>query len=183
MADVILDLCGGTGSWSKPYKAAGYRVISVDTWFGRGDVRLMEFDPDLMPVRGILCAPPCTHFAASGAQYWDAKGNSALIHGLSIVDACLRAIVFYKPKWWALENPKGRLINYIGSPTMVFEPYEYGDPYTKLTYLWGSFTQPKKTPVDPWLGSFTHDDGGRRSTHDRSITPSGFANAFFVANP
>ena len=24
---VILDLCGGTGSWSKPYKDAGYDVL------------------------------------------------------------------------------------------------------------------------------------------------------------
>jgi len=24
---VILDLCGGTGAWSKPYKEAGYEVI------------------------------------------------------------------------------------------------------------------------------------------------------------
>lgn len=23
---IILDLCGGTGSWSKPYKEAGYDV-------------------------------------------------------------------------------------------------------------------------------------------------------------
>ena len=28
---IILDLCGGTGSWSKPYKEAGYdvRVINI----------------------------------------------------------------------------------------------------------------------------------------------------------
>jgi len=25
----ILDLCGGTGAWSKPYKDAGYHVINV----------------------------------------------------------------------------------------------------------------------------------------------------------
>ena len=28
---IILDLCGGTGSWSKPYKEAGYdvRIITL----------------------------------------------------------------------------------------------------------------------------------------------------------
>ena len=26
---IILDLCGGTGAWSKPYKDAGYKVINV----------------------------------------------------------------------------------------------------------------------------------------------------------
>ena len=31
MSKLILDLCGGTGSWSKPYKEAGYdvRVITL----------------------------------------------------------------------------------------------------------------------------------------------------------
>ena len=27
---VILDLCGGTGSWSRPYRDAGYDVRIVD---------------------------------------------------------------------------------------------------------------------------------------------------------
>lgn len=26
MGKLILDLCGGTGSWSKPYRNAGYEV-------------------------------------------------------------------------------------------------------------------------------------------------------------
>lgn len=31
MSKLILDLCGGTGSWSKPYRDAGYdvRVITL----------------------------------------------------------------------------------------------------------------------------------------------------------
>lgn len=31
MSKIILDLCGGTGSWSKPYRDAGYdvRVITL----------------------------------------------------------------------------------------------------------------------------------------------------------
>ncbi len=62
---IILDLCGGTGAWSKPYKEA------VDT-HGENiyDVRLVtlpEHDvrtyipPD--NVYGILAAPPCTMFS------------------------------------------------------------------------------------------------------------------------
>jgi len=42
---IILDLCGGTGSWSKPYKDAGYdvRVITlpeynVTDWWPVGSV-------------------------------------------------------------------------------------------------------------------------------------------------
>ena len=45
---IILDLCGGTGSWSKPYKENGYdvRVIDPQEWleddYGTGDVRLFK---------------------------------------------------------------------------------------------------------------------------------------------
>ena len=30
MVSKILDLCGGTGAWSAPYRDAGYEVIVVD---------------------------------------------------------------------------------------------------------------------------------------------------------
>ena len=42
---IILDLCGGTGSWSKPYRDNGYdvRIIDPQEWleddYGTGDVR------------------------------------------------------------------------------------------------------------------------------------------------
>ena len=60
---LILDLCGGTGSWSKPYKDAGYdvRVVTLP----EHDVRL--YQPP-QGVYGILAAPPCTHLAGSGAR-------------------------------------------------------------------------------------------------------------------
>ena len=55
---IILDLCGGTGSWSRYYKAAGYdvRVITLPEY----DV-LTYVPPD--NVYGILAAPPCTEFS------------------------------------------------------------------------------------------------------------------------
>ena len=55
---LILDLCGGTGAWSKPYREAGYTVRSVDL---PEDVRLVEQPKE--PVHGILAAPPCTVFS------------------------------------------------------------------------------------------------------------------------
>lgn len=55
---IILDLCGGTGSWSKPYFEAGYNVINIT--LPEHDVR------DYIPpdnIYGILAAPPCTMFS------------------------------------------------------------------------------------------------------------------------
>lgn len=176
---VILDLCGGTGAWSRPYKEHGYdiRLITLPDH----DVRLY-IPPN--NVYGILAAPPCTHLASSGARWWKLKGDSALLEALSIVDACLRIILITTPTFWVLENPVGRLVHYLGRPVMYFDPCDYGDPYTKKTALWGKFNIPRKNCVNPTTKSPIHymPPSPKRSEL-RSITPTGFAEAFFRANP
>ncbi len=177
---IILDLCGAKGAWSKYYQEAGYDVRVIDILNGQ-DVRLLEFQKT--GVYGILAAPPCDHLAGSGARWWKSKGEEALLDALSIVDACLRAVILYKPRWWCLENPVGRLSHFLGKPVMTFQPYEYGDPYQKRTCLWGRFTFPKKNPVEPTEGQkiWKMAPGSERKAM-RSITPSGFARAFYEAN-
>jgi len=179
MSRIILDLCGGTGSWSKPYAEAGYdvRLVTLPT----ADVRLFEY---MNEVHGILAAPPCTVFAGSGARWWKERHDATLLDSLSVVDACIRIITACRPKWWALENPVGRLRRWIGPPVMTFNPCDYGDPYTKKTLLWGDFRPPIKSPVQATEGSKMHliPPGPERQAM-RSITPGGFARAFFEANP
>ncbi|MGD9818454.1 MAG: hypothetical protein AB7V04_07110 [Desulfomonilaceae bacterium] len=182
MNRIILDLCGGTGSWSKPYADSGYDVRVIDPYRSTGDIRLFE-KPDYA-VWGILAAPPCTHLAVSGARWWKQKGDDALLDALSVVDACIRIVTVCKPVWWVIENPVGRLTRYLGKPSMYFNPCDYGDPYTKKTALWGSFRFPLKSPVEPTEGSKMHKIGPSPDRQRiRSITPQGFANAFFAANP
>ena len=179
---IILDLCGGTGAWSKPYREAGYKVFLIDLEYTFDDVRLLPVMKD--DIYGILAAPPCTHLAGSGARWWKAKGMVALKDGLSIVDACLRAVVTHEPHFWCLENPVGRLTQYLGAPEMYFNPCDYGDPYTKKTCLWGCFNHPETKPVEPEKKNRIHYmSPGKDRSKLRSITPSGFARAFFKANP
>jgi len=173
---VILDLCAGTGSWSKPYLDAGYDVRVADL---PEDVRFFQ---QTEKVHGILAAPPCTVFASSGARW--PRSREELLEGISIMDACLRIIFICQPVWWALENPVGKMAHYLGKPKMYFQPWEYGDPYTKRTCLWGQFTKPIKReciPVDG--GKIHHMPPSKERTKLRSITPPGFAQAFFEANP
>lgn len=181
---IILDLCGGTGSWSAPYFDAGYdvRVVTLPDF----DVRLYKPPSG---VYGILAAPPCTHFSSSGAQYWHKKdADGRTLNGLAIVDACMRIILISTPIFWALENPVGRLRRWIGPPRFMFDPCDFGDPYTKKTLLWGEFNIPIKTPVKPVKvcrqGSWVQKLGGssEKTKMLRSITPPGFAKAFFEAN-
>ena len=179
---IVLDLCGGTGSWAKPYRDAGYDVRTIDPLADGQDVRLMEL-PEYS-VHGILAAPPCTHLAASGARWWAEKGEEALLEALSIADACIRLVWACRPVWWALENPVGRLTKFYGQPRMYFDPCDYGDPYTKHTGLWGDFRFPIKNPVKPTEGSKIHNiSPSPERWRLRSMTPQGFARAFFQANP
>lgn len=179
---LILDLCGGTGAWSRPYRNAGYDVRVVDMKCGE-DVRLFRLPED--PVHGVLAAPDCTCFAVSGNRWH--RSDDDMREALALVDACLRIAHMSRPTWWALENPVGTLHRWIGRPALIFQPCDYGDPYTKRTCVWGRFCIPKMTPVEPTLGSYMHTNvsgnNRERAKMIRSVTPAGFARAFFEANP
>lgn len=177
---IILDLCGGTGAWSKPYKDAGYdvRLLTLPDC----DIRLLKY---IGLVYGVLAATPCTHLAYSGARWWEEKGEAALLDALSIADACIRIIHFSRPVFWGLENPAGRLQDYYGKPTMKFNPYDFGDNYSKETWIWGNFRIP--TPVALINGPIDknyihHLPPNKERAALRSVTPKGFAQAFFEAN-
>ena len=181
MNKIIYSLCDYSGNWVK-YYGDGYKTILVDVKSGQ-DVRLLKKPKE--DVYGIVAAPPCTVFAGSGASWRALRPTSEVLEGLSIVDSCLRFIYACNPVFWALENPVGWLNDYLGKPVMYFDPCDFGDPYTKKTCLWGKFNLPTKNRVEPTQGSKTHICYGGRSARTktmRSITPLGFAKAFYEAN-
>jgi hypothetical protein len=177
MTSTILDLCGGTGAWSLPYAEAGYDVVLVDL---PRDVRLIRHMEFPERVHGILAAPPCTVFSYARNRY--EPKDQELIRALSVVDACLRAALLYRPKWWALENPRNKLRRYLGSPRLTFCQWEYGDERHKPTCVWGDFNAPmfrvgKRTKPSTWQTNRQNADP------EDAVTPPGFARAFFEANP
>lgn len=201
---IILDLCGGTGGWSRPYLDAGYDVRLIT--LPNDDARLWPSQPSetarlpkgfndiadyIGNVHGILAAPVCTYFSGSGACH--PRTDEQILGGLSLVDACLRIIQTVKPKFWAMENPVGKLRKWIGPPKMNFHPCDYAghlespasDLYTKRTLLWGEFKEPEKKwlyPVDGTKLNLMYGGKSARTKEMRSITPQGFAQAFFKAN-
>lgn len=192
MKGIILDLCGGTGSWSKPWRDAGYdvRVVTLP----RHDVR------DYVPpagVFGILAAPPCTEFTL-------AKANKPrnFAEGIQCVSACLRIVwecrIAGTLKFWALENPVGFLRQFLGAPAFTFEHWQFGDAGVKPTDLWGYFRAPRarvkrrpenltkrypngKSNGTNWTGKGAAELGLSRAAL-RAMTPPGFAQAFYEAN-
>ena len=193
---IILDLCGGTGSWSRPYADAGYdvRVITLPDQ----DVRLYKPPQN---VYGILAAPPCTMFSHARTI---AKKPRDTRKAMEVVSACLRIVweCQYGVKtgekktalqFWAIENPgHGILDRFLGKPPLVFNPYDFGDDYKKKTFLWGHFNIPTKSPIKTTKPKFDRlltreispEHYGELTRQERrAITPPGFAKAFFEANP
>lgn len=179
---IILSLCDYSGAWSKPWKDAGYIVEQIDLQHG-GDVRLLEYRHG--QVYGILMAPPCTMFCQGSAHLWQKRTEAQMLDGISIIDACLRAVVIYKPVFWALENPAGQLQKWLGPPAFKFHPCDFGDEHTKLTYLWGNFKQPNKVQKARQGKAGVIENApstGEARQNLRSKTPEGFARAFYEAN-
>jgi hypothetical protein len=231
---IILDLCGGTGAWSRPYKEAGYDVrvctlpdvdvMDIRFWadfYGHNDpysICLTGYkDPvgtpllqrgkaqyiDVSNVYGILAAPPCTEFSLAKNGSPTPRNLSA---GMEVVEACERIIrhcmLHGNLKFWALENPVGLLRRFLGRPQFTFQQWQYGALAVKPTDIWGWFNPPTPTvkvrpdgivkryssgkvntfawsaPKPPdWL-----DATGLTRADLRSITPDGFAQAFYKAN-
>ena len=230
MKKIILDLCGGTGSWARPWQENGYEVITITLpdydvtqyiFTTKGTIKfLATVDPieiKIKDIYGILAAPPCTMFSFARTN---AKTPRDLEEGMFCVRACLDIIWQIKEiqqetgkktlplKFWALENPyHGFLPQFLGKPAFTFDPWEFGDGYQKRTALWGHFKEPKKNPIPMTeeakakakTNSHLHTLGVKfdylkskdihpeafgkfdRQTR-RSITPTGFAEAFFEAN-
>lgn len=175
---LIIDLCGGTGSWSRPYAEAGYRVEVVDLLTGR-DARLLQRERG---VYGILAAPVCTVFSYARNRY--PPTDAEILHALSLVDACLRIVFAHRDglRWWALENPINKLRRYIGPPRLAFKQWEYGDAGHKPTGIWGEFDSPRKHPK-PRTKPSTFRTKYENARPEDAVTPPGFAKAFFEANP
>jgi hypothetical protein len=122
----------------------------------------------------------------SGARWFEDKGLEALHDSLGLVIACKR-ICEASGAPWMLENPVGMLSSYWRKPDYTFQPWQYGDTYTKKTCLWtgGGFVMPaawQRTKPDGMTATIhlmppSADRGDRRS-----VTPAGFARAVFEVN-
>lgn len=77
--------------------------------------------------------PPCTYISYAGTQVWDKPGR---------VFKRLEALEFFAKLWEApipyicLENPKSCASPTIAKYSQEIQPYYFGDPQLKTTWLW-----------------------------------------------
>lgn len=131
----ILSIFDHSGNWPRPFEDDGHDVVHCDI---KNDVPVdaIEFSVSnfidelgVEYVDAIILAPPCTHFTNAGAQYWKAKdADGRTAEAVELVRQGLRCVEFWKPDWWVLENPVGRLpklVPELGRPRLIFDPCDY----------------------------------------------------------
>ena len=118
----ILVACEESQAVTKELRARGHEAYSCDLypcsgghpeWHLQQDVsELLEQTWDM-----IIAFPPCTYLTNGGAvRMYPQKGV-----------VCPRI---------AIENPMPMKIVGLPEKTQVIQPYQFGDPYSKRTYLW-----------------------------------------------
>jgi len=81
----------------------------------------------------MICHPPCTHLAVSGARHFAAKKASGIQdEALDFVRALLSAPI----EKIALENPVSIISSHILPASQYIQPWEHGHGETKKTGLW-----------------------------------------------
>jgi site-specific DNA-cytosine methylase len=144
---LCIDLCSGLGGFSQAFRERqDWEVVAIDIDPEMpcdivADVRYLPLRNDIRP-RVVLASPPCERFSLANPR-WPKKGIG---RALEIVGACLEAIVDLKPDYWALENPKGRLRWFLGSPPHSVRLRDYG---LKRSVQGGRWRRAIK-PTDIW---------------------------------
>lgn len=132
----VLVACEYSGRVRDAFLAKGHNALSCDLLASeapgphyQGNV----FDLDLSMFDLMICHPPCTHLAVSGARHFAAKrADGRQQDALAFVQRLLDAPV---PKI-ALENPVSIISSHIRKPDQIIQPWMFGHGETKATCLW-----------------------------------------------
>jgi hypothetical protein len=137
----------------------------------KGDVtNILNDGWDLM-----ICHPPCTHLAVSGARWFKEK-QAEQQEALEFVELLLNASI---PKI-CLENPISIISSRIRKPDQIIQPWQYGHGETKATCLWlKNLPLLKPTNIVEGREARVHKmPPGPNRWKERSRTFQGIADAF-----
>ena len=130
----VLIACEYSGIVRDAFIKKGHNALScdllpteIDGPHYEGNVEDIIYDGwDLM-----ICHPPCTHLAVSGARWFKDKKKEQE-ESLAFVDFLFNADI---PKI-CLENPVSIISSRIRKPDQIIQPWQYGHGETKATCLW-----------------------------------------------
>ena len=140
----ILLACEESQAVTKEFRALGHEAYSCDIlptsgdnpeWHIQGDVLSRLNDSWDM----IIGFPPCTYMTNAGAvRMYPKKGEiDPNRYALAMEAKSFFMAIYNAPaKHIAVENPVPMKIIELPEKSQVIQPYQFGDPYSKKTYLW-----------------------------------------------
>lgn len=210
----VLIACEESQTVCKAFRALGHRAFSADIQECSGSFPEWHIMGDCLPLLNGNCKfttqdgrrhrqkgewqllvahPPCTYMSNAGARWMFPAGQLSQER----LKLAMKAKEFFfkmydaKCKYIAIENPRPLAIVGLPKPTTIIQPYEFGEPYSKVTYLWLKNLPPLMPTLvmakyKPFVPSNT--GGGRKkgqkwykgiasSAKERSKTFSGVAQA------
>jgi hypothetical protein len=135
----VLVACEESQAVTKELRNLGHEAFSCDIlpcsgghpeWHIKGDAvkEAYEGKYDMM-----ICFPPCTHLAVSGARHFkkkieDGRQQQGIDLFMSFANAPIDKI--------AIENPVGIMSTKFQKPNQIIQPWMFGDKAQKSTCLW-----------------------------------------------
>ena len=155
----VLVACEESQTVCKAFREIGHRAFSCDLqdcsgghpeWHVMGDcLPLLDGNCDFTTCDGkmhhqegewdiLVAHPPCTYMSKAGARWLFKCGTlnqeryKLAMEGKEFFMKMLNA----KCHYIAVENPQPMKVIGLPKPSTVVQPYEFGSPYSKKTYLW-----------------------------------------------
>jgi len=207
---LLFSIFDHSGNASKPYRENGWEVIQIDIKHGT-DLMTFDFlkalrdntgISDVIPEVGIIAMIPCTAYALCGNRHKKEPARIEIFNESQILTARVKEVIDFFDrlgvlKFWQVENPMSDIHTHnkwLGKPRQKFDPCDFAgyDPnqdnsrYNKKTWLWGNFKLMEKKRIEPFEKENPgwKNLGGKseRTKELRSVTPLGFAYAFYEAN-
>ncbi len=156
----VLELFAGSRSIGKAAESLGYEVYSSDlNEFDGIDyaIDILDFDTSKVPFKPdiIWASPPCTYFSvASIGKHWNkdhTPKTEQAIFGVKVVSKTIQIIKELNPKYWYIENPRGKL-----------RKLDFMQPLPRITVWYCTYGDKRAKPTDIWtnnLRSVFNPDG------------------------
>lgn len=170
----VLVACEESQEVCKAFREKGHEAYSCDIqecsgghpeWHIKGDVlpilrggtNFITEDNTMHFIDGkwdlIIAHPPCTYLSNAGAcRLYPQRGVLDYKRFSDGLKGKIFFMFFWLYGWFgcgkiAIENPIPSKVFELPEKTQVIQPYEYGHPFTKKTYLW-LFGLPQLLPTD-----------------------------------
>lgn len=168
----VLLACEESQRVTKEFRALGHEAYSCDIlptsgsnpeWHIQGNV--LDYLKDSWDM--IIGFPPCTYMTNGGAvRMYPKKGAIDENRYKKAMEAksFFMAIYNASAEYVAIENPVPMKIIGLPQKSQVIQPYEFGEPYSKKTYLWlKNLPNLVPTQVLTLYQPFINGGGGRKN--------------------